>query len=135
MIADSPFVEDSPALSPDDRFVAYSTLESGMREIIVKTFPDGESQWQISQEGGWEPFWSPSGDKIYFSSLSNDWLHVVDVSRDPVRFSPPRRLFEISNQVSLNALPGGGFTSLELSVGEGQGSYEIWLNWAASLVN
>jgi serine/threonine-protein kinase len=133
MLANTQFSEENPALSPDDRFVAYETVESGRREIVVRSFPDGKGEWQVSQDGGARPFWSPSGDRLYFQSLSNRWLYVVDVSRDPVRFSPPRRLFQVSRQTSIQAHPDGGFVSLQMWAGQEQGGYEIWLNWAGGL--
>jgi hypothetical protein len=58
---------------------------------------------------------------------------VVDVSRDPVRFNPPRRLFQISNHRSIQAHPDGGFAALRMWVGQSQGGYDIWLNWADGL--
>lgn len=133
MLADTQFAEENPALSPEDRFVAYETVESGRREIVVRSYPDGKGEWQVSQEGGAFPFWSPSGDLLYFRSLSSRWLHVVDVSRDPVRFSPPRRLFQIPSHRSVQAHPDGGFVALRMWAGQAQGGYEIWLNWADGL--
>jgi serine/threonine-protein kinase len=133
MLANTQFAEENPTLSPDDRFVAYETVESGRREIVVRSFPDGEGRWQVSHDGGARPFWSPSGDRLYYPSLSNRWLHVVDVSRDPVRFSPPRRLYQIQSHRSIQAHPDGGFVALRMWVGQSQGGYEIWLNWADGL--
>ena len=66
MLANTQFAEQNPTLSPDDRFVAYETVESGRREIVVRSFPDGEGEWQVSQDGGARPFWSPSGDRLYY---------------------------------------------------------------------
>ncbi len=133
MLANTQFAEQNPILSPDDRFIAYETVESGRREIVVRSFPDGEGEWRVSQEGGARPFWSPSGDRLYFQSLSNRWLYVVDVSRDPVRFSPPRRLFQVSSQRSIQAHPDGGFVALRIWTFQSQGGYNIWLNWADGL--
>lgn len=135
MLADTPFVESAPALSPDQRFVAYESLESGQREIIVQSFPDGKGKWQVSREGGSRSFWSATGDRLYFVSPSGRWLQVVDVSSDPTRFSTPRRLFRISGFRSLSARPEGGFAALQVSGGEQQGGYEIWLNWANRVNN
>jgi len=134
MIIDTPYAEENLALSPDDRFVAYETVESGQREVVVQSFPDGAGKWQISQDGGAAPFWGPAGDRLYFRSLSNRWLHVVDVSRDPIRFSAPRRLFQVSRHTALNTLPDGGIVGLQISTGEQQGGYEIWLNWAEQVM-
>jgi len=131
MIADSSFEESNPVLSPDGRFVAYESLETGRREIVVRSFPDGKGRWDVSREGGHEPLWSPEGDRLYFMSLSNDWLHSVDVIGDTGRFGSPRHLFQISSIRDLSAQPDGGFLAMRVQGGDQEGTYDIWLNWAS----
>ena len=131
MIADTGLAEDNPVLSPDNRFVAYETVETGRREIVIRTFPDGTGHWQVSLDGGSGPFWSPDGKRLYFSSLSNGWLNVVDVSRDPDHISAPRRHFGTDMMQDLSALPDGGFATLVASAGQARARYEVWLNWGA----
>ncbi len=53
-------------VSPDGRWIAYASLESGRVEVYVRPFPAGEGKWQVSTEGGSEPRWSAAGDAIYF---------------------------------------------------------------------
>ena len=131
MIADTRLAEENPVLSPDNRFVAYETVETGRREIVVRTFPDGTGHWQVSQDGGAFPFWSPDGKHLYFSSLSNSGLNIVDVSRDPDHISAPRRHIETDMMRELSALPDGGFVTLVASAGQARARYEVWLNWGA----
>jgi Tol biopolymer transport system component len=64
--ADDRFTESNPDVSPDGRFVAYTSDESGVFEVFVRPFPTGAGKWQISTEGGIEPRWSPEGDALYF---------------------------------------------------------------------
>jgi eukaryotic-like serine/threonine-protein kinase len=63
----SPFSEYHPALSPDGRWVAYTSNESGTQEVYVRPFPDaGGGRWQVSNGGGSQPLWAPDGHELFF---------------------------------------------------------------------
>jgi len=63
----SPFSELHPALSPDGKWVAYASNESGTNEVYVRPFPDaGGGRWQVSNGGGTQPLWSPDGRELFF---------------------------------------------------------------------
>jgi serine/threonine-protein kinase len=85
----------SPALSPDGRWIAYNSNESGTTEAYVRPFPDVErGRWTVSTAGGWEPHWSHSGREIFFFTNTNS-LVAVEVVTTPT-FATGRRqvLFE-----------------------------------------
>ena len=67
----SAFQNHSPSLSPDGRWVAFVSDESGRNEIYVRPFPGPGGRWQVSKEGGNEPRWSPTGREIFFRSAAN----------------------------------------------------------------
>jgi Tol biopolymer transport system component/tRNA A-37 threonylcarbamoyl transferase component Bud32 len=69
--------ERSPVLSPDGRWLAYVSDESGRREVYVRPFPTGAGRWQISSEGGIEPRWSKGGREIIYRDRG--WLLAVPV--------------------------------------------------------
>ena len=69
-VTNAPFHEWPGVFSPDSRWVAYDSPESGQREIYVVPFPGLEGRWQISAEGGRYPRWSPDGSRLYFWSHS-----------------------------------------------------------------
>jgi eukaryotic-like serine/threonine-protein kinase len=59
--------ETSPALSPDGRWLAYVSNESGAAEVYVRPFPNtGDGRWQISLQGGQEPVWAHSGKELFY---------------------------------------------------------------------
>jgi WD40 repeat protein len=66
-----PFVEENPAFSPDGRWLAYSSNESGTFEVYVRPFPGPGGRWQISTRGGSLPLWSRDGRELFFETLDN----------------------------------------------------------------
>jgi serine/threonine-protein kinase len=60
--------ERSPALSPDGRWLTYSSDESGTHQVYVRAFPDQGGKWQISKSGGTYPMWSRSGHELIFET-------------------------------------------------------------------
>lgn len=62
----TPFAEQAPRFSPDGKFVAYVSDESGAREVYVRPYPGPGGRTQISNGGGMEPLWSHSGHQIFF---------------------------------------------------------------------
>jgi serine/threonine-protein kinase len=65
-IVNSTFNEYASALSPDGRWLAYQSPESGRPEIYVLDLSPGGGRWQISTEGGEEPRWSPNGNELFY---------------------------------------------------------------------
>ena len=90
---DSPLYETAPRFSPDGRWIAYSSTESGRPEIYVRPYPGPGGKWQISTEGGTEPVWNPKGRELFYRNAQK--MMIVDYSAQPT-FSAgkPRMLFE-----------------------------------------
>jgi hypothetical protein len=59
--------EMAATMSPDERFVAYTSTASGRLEVYVRPFPKGEDRWQVSINGGQAPAWRPDGSELFFS--------------------------------------------------------------------
>ena len=64
----APFHERGPMFSPDGRWIAYQSNESGRSEVYVQAFPDGHGKRQISYGRGSYPAWSPNGRDLFFVS-------------------------------------------------------------------
>jgi len=71
----TPFGEQEPAFSPDGRWMAYSSNESGHHEVFVRPFPSGgpsgAGKWPISTAGGRYPMWSRDGRELFYEGLDN----------------------------------------------------------------
>jgi serine/threonine-protein kinase len=87
--------EMHPRLSPNGRWVAYSSDESGRDEVYVQPFPDvAEGRWTISTDGGHTPIWSPDGNRLFY--VRGAELMDVLVRYQPDRFAAgaPEVLFD-----------------------------------------
>ncbi len=104
----APSEETAPTFSPDGRWLAYSSNESGRREIIVQPYPGPGGKWQISTDGGQEPLWNPKGGELFYRNGNRIMAVQVDV-KSGFSASKPRMLFEGPY------LPGGGFPFYDVS--------------------
>ena len=84
------YAEVSGEFSPNGRWIAYSTDESGRFEVYVGTFPSGGGKWQISDEGGSQPVWSKDGTRLYYRIDGGIMVADVDADGDTFRASKPR---------------------------------------------
>jgi len=57
---------DEASFSPDGRWIAYRSFESGQSEVYVQPFPIGGGKWQISNSGGSEPYWRRDGKELFY---------------------------------------------------------------------
>jgi serine/threonine-protein kinase len=99
-VAVSPFTELNPALSPDGRWLAYTSNESGFNEVYVRPFPDAQgARWQISNGGGSEPRWARNGREVFYLD-GESRLNAVAVHAAPTFAAAGRTsLFDASNFV------------------------------------
>jgi Tol biopolymer transport system component len=92
-LVQTPFNEQTGSLSKGDKWLAYSSDQTGRREVYVNSVSDG-SRWQVSTQGGAAPLWSEDGRELYFIGPQNR-LMAVDVGDGPTfRQSTPRELFK-----------------------------------------
>jgi serine/threonine-protein kinase len=77
----TPFMERSPTLSPDGRWLAYASTESGRDEVYIRPFPGPGGRRQVSSGGGSEPRWAPSGRELFYRSGTH--LIAVEVRTEP----------------------------------------------------
>jgi dipeptidyl aminopeptidase/acylaminoacyl peptidase len=89
----TPFGEAVARISPDGRYVAYISDDSGRLEIYVRPFPEGDRRWTVSSNGGKRHHWSRDGKELFYVE-GDDTLVAVSVSLTPdFTVGPARRLF------------------------------------------
>jgi Tol biopolymer transport system component len=75
-VVHGPADELAPALSPNGKWLAYVSTESGSPEVYLTAFPSGEGKWQATQDGGSAPRWSRDGRQLFYAK--GDRLMAVD---------------------------------------------------------
>jgi Tol biopolymer transport system component len=89
----TPFNESSPSFSPDGRFLAYVSDESGRNEIYVQSFPEPSGKVLVSKDGGNAPRWSPDGRELFYRNGDRMMSVAVDTESNFTAGSP-QLLFE-----------------------------------------
>ena len=122
------FAERNASLSPDGRWIAYESNESGVTEVYVRPFPDVDAgRWQVSSGTGAWPIWNPTGQELFFKTSQ----HVVALAyeNDPaVTQGTVTQLFDVTPYVAGGArriaVDPEGERFLLLKAGMGQTSTE-----------
>jgi eukaryotic-like serine/threonine-protein kinase len=128
------FYETNARFSPDGRWVAYRSNESGRNEVFVRPFPGPGPKWQISAEGGAGPRWSRGGRELFYRN--GDKTMAVDVETQPAfRAGRPRLLFEAPHLWSYDVAPDGTrFLMIRRDPSEsGPPRVNVVLNWFEEL--
>jgi len=117
------FTELYPSFSPDGRWMAYVSDESGTMEVYARPFPGPGGRWQISSGGGTRPVWSRAGHELLFQSPDRRVISVsYTVNGDS--FTPGKqqerpdiRLAEIGDLATFDLSPDGKHLAALLVVG------------------
>jgi len=94
-------VESQGQLSPDGKWLAYYSDESGKGEVYIRPFPTGSQVWKVSADGGREPRWRSDGKELYLTNsgvLGRMILMAATVDSDGrggLHTGPPQKLFEV----------------------------------------
>jgi Tol biopolymer transport system component len=86
---------DGAQVSPDGRWLAYHTRESGIHQVYIQTFPDPSAgRWQVSSKGGLAPKWRSDGKELYFLALDGQFMAVPVKADNSLEFDAPSPLFQ-----------------------------------------
>jgi serine/threonine protein kinase len=94
----SPARETGPALSPDGRWLAYSSDESGTPEVYVRPFPDvSGGKWQVSLNGGTGPVWAHSGRELFYVNGRTEMVSTAVHPGPTFSVGEPKVLFSAAD--------------------------------------
>ena len=134
----SRFNESGGRFSPDSKWLAYRSDESGPNEVYVARVPDG-APVQMSTNGGTRPEWRNDGTELYYFGPDGWLMSVALPSKDPLKKGTPTRLFKLPfgipvqfNQGSIYAALPGGQEFLMLVPVDTPAPFTVLLNWSAS---
>jgi len=130
----SPANESGAILSPNGKWLAYQSDESGRYEVYVTAFPGPGGKWQVSNGGGSHPSWSADGKQLYYTSA--DKLMLVAIQNvDTFQFGAPSTLpMHVNEFASLGPVaPGERFPALKALSGGQSHPQEVILNWTGTL--
>jgi hypothetical protein len=100
----STFDERAPAVSPDSRWIAYLSNQSGRADVYVRPFPDTDAGvWRISSEGASEPRWGRSSSELYYKNARRRMVRVSLDFSDGVRPVERQELFDVQGFPEDNA--------------------------------
>ena len=89
---DTPFRDSGTAFSPDGRWLAYHSNESGPQEVYVRPFPGPGAKWQISTGGGTYPLWSRNRKELFYRAADETLMVAAFAAeRDSFRAEKPRQ--------------------------------------------
>jgi len=90
------FRENEPRFSPDGRWIAYSSTDSGSRHVYIESMATPGKSWQVSVKNGREPQWRGDGREIFYHGPDRTLMAVsIDLSGDPPRIGEPQKLFDL----------------------------------------
>ena len=134
----TPFDEYRPTLSPDGRWLAYVSDESGRYEVYVQSWPEGASRALVSAHGGTSPAWSADGTELFYQN--GEAMMVVPVeSGTSFLTDTPELLFEgsfklgIYGSINYDVSTDGRFLMMERSQEATADRPHVILNWFEEL--
>jgi Tol biopolymer transport system component len=95
--ANSNFSEGYPAFSPDGKFIAYASNETGERQVYVQSLQKDAGKWQISSGEGFRPRWSHDGKKLYYAAEGRNLMEVDVNTNAGFTAGTPRSIFELTD--------------------------------------
>ena len=136
-VVSTPAFEGGAQFSPDGRWMAYASDDSGQMQVYVRPFPGPDRRWSVSTQGGTQPLWNRNGKEIFYR-IGNKMM-VVELSGSVnLTLSQPRQLFDqryVFQNVSLanyDVSPDGQrFVMVKDEAGSGR--LNVVLNWTEEL--
>jgi serine/threonine-protein kinase len=94
LLTSTTYNQRGPVLSPDGKWLAYVSNESGRNEVYVRAFPGPDSKWSVSSGGGDEPMWSRDGRRLFYRELNHMMSASVATNGGTLTVTARTALFE-----------------------------------------
>lgn len=124
-------------ISPDSRWVAYQSDESGQLEIYLTSFPDGKGKWRVSTNGGAYPAWSGNNKELFYENLNSDvFVCSLTPKGSELEVGTPQRLFHAAAPgvgIPFDVFKDGKRLIVNHSEEEAQAPLQLVTNWPAEL--
>jgi Tol biopolymer transport system component len=140
-VVQSGSIDVQARFSPDGRWIAYSSIESGPPEVYVRPLPPATGKWTISTEGGAQPMWRRDGRELFYVDLDGLLNSVPVETGSTFRAGSPTALFRLSLSGSIfwgnrndYAVSPDGQRFLVASVDPADGAkINVIVNWESAL--
>jgi protein kinase-like protein/WD40 repeat protein len=135
LLEGSGFSDRQGQVSPDGRWLAYSSDESGVNQVYARSLSETGGKTRISAESGQEPRWSRDGHELFYRDPASNQLVVVAVQTSPgLRFGQPRALFTLSSPYWDVTPDSKRFVVVKAStVAPGPATMQVVVNWFEEL--
>ena len=134
------FSETQGQISPDGRWMAYVSTESGQRQVYVRPFPAGDDKWKISTAGGVQPRWRRDGQELFFVTPEGKFMAVPVKAGagSKLSFGSLTPLFETHLDTAGLAMKydvaaDGTKFFVETEAASSPARLTVWVNWLAGL--
>ena len=142
-VVESPQVDRDAVFSPDGKWFAYSSTDSGSPEIYIQPFPPNGAKWMVSNQHGLAPKWRGDGKELFYlnSAVNAIMAAAIRVTAAGIEADPPRELFRISTVSPIGSpydvtADGQRFLILQPPPGAANdwaNSLKVVLNWPAGI--
>ena len=127
------FDEIEARVSPDGKWVAYTSDQTGQPEVWLRSFLGADSPLRISPDGGRDPVWSPDGRELFYRNGSRMMAVKVTPGLPTIRLESPRQLFEggfePGSQRAFDVAPDGRFLMIAAGTRDSSASMVLVRNW------
>ena len=138
VVLQTPYNEGRAVFSPDGRWIAYQSNESGRNEIYVASFQGSAGKWQISTRGGTDPCWSRDGRELFYLTLDQALMSMPVTSTATFQPGTPQELFRVRTETGgrrnvFCPAPDGKRFLFQLPLGDTNTPMTMVLNWRVGM--
>jgi Tol biopolymer transport system component len=138
--AATPFIERWASISPDGRWIAYESNETGRFEVFVRPADGGAGRWQVSVSGGRYPLWRRDGKELFFQAPDQSIVSTAIHAQTGFAADTPAALFHhdiavlgYGGRTWAVSADGQRFLLCVPAISSERPHFDVWVNWAESL--